>query len=553
MLDLAQMEDQEARQWERVRDILDAALALTPDLRPGYLADACGSDAGLRAEIESLIAASERSAFLDRDLLPSLTPTLNMTVAQTGRTIGNYKIVEGIGKGGMGMVFQAIDTRLGRTVALKVISDLRGAGDEKIRFFREAKAASALNHPNIVTIYEYDTDHEVDFIAMEYIRGKTLHAVLAAERPPIETLLGYAVQAARAVAAAHTAGIVHRDLKTKNIMVTEQGTVKVLDFGLAKQTGIGGPETQSGAVLGTPAYMSPEQAKGQPADYRSDIFSFGVILYEMACGQRPFGGPDLPSTLYAVVHHDPLAPDKVNPTVPSRLARLIARCLSKNPEDRPESVEVVCRELVAVIETSAADVPKPKRVWRRTAIVAGAVAAIAGALGIWLPRPDHSRTLTYAITYTIIAQQMTDGRPVGAEYVASQSDTFHNGWRFRLRVSSPQPSYFYLIDRGPGANGVDRLWVLYPRGTATTAAQQLFTGWYDFDQNPGTERLWIVASQRPLPLLAVSGEIRDPADSRRILDYLTKLPPASASATQDGVQLRAAGDVLGAKLELRHQ
>jgi serine/threonine protein kinase len=549
MLDLAQMEDQEARQWERVRDILDAALALTPDLRPGYLAEACAGDSALRAEIESLIAASERSAFLDHDLLPSLTPTLNMTVAQTGRTIGGYKIVDGIGKGGMGMVFQAIDTRLGRTVALKVISELRGAGDEKIRFFREAKAASALNHPNIVTIYEYDSDHEVDFIAMEYIRGKTLHAVLAAERPPIDTLLGYAVQAARAVTAAHTAGIVHRDLKTKNIMVTEQGTVKVLDFGLAKQSGIGGPETQSGAVLGTPAYMSPEQAKGEPADYRSDIFSFGVILYEIACGQRPFGGPDMPSTLYAVVHHDPPAPDKVNPAVPSRLAALIARCLNKNREDRPESMEVVGRELAAVVEMSGADVAKPKRMWRRTAIVAGAVAAIAGALGIWLPRPDPSRTLTFAI----LAQQMADGRPVGAEYVASQSDTFHNGWRFRLRVSSPQPNYFYLIDHGPGANGVDRLWILYPRDTGTTATQRLVTGWYDFDQNPGTERLWIVASQRPLPLLAVSGEVRDPAASRRILDYLNKLPPASASATQDGVQLRAAGDVLGASLELRHQ
>ena len=413
MLDLAQMEDQEARQWERVRDILDAALALTPDLRPGYLADACGSDAGLRAEIESLIAASERSAFLDRDLLPSLTPTLNMTVAQTGRTIGNYKIVEGIGKGGMGMVFQAIDTRLGRTVALKVISDLRGAGDEKIRFFREAKAASALNHPNIVTIYEYDTDHEVDFIAMEYIRGNTLHALLAAERRAHpKPCSDYAVQAAGAVAAAHAAGIVHRDLKTKNIMVTEQGTVKVLDFGLAKQTGIGGPKHSRARCLAHRRICRRSKPRASPPITAPTSSSFGVILYEMACGQRPFGGPDLPSTLYAVVHHDPLAPDKVNPTVPSRLAR-IDRPLSQQEPGGSAGVRGcgvprvgrchrnVCRGR-AKAETSVA---------RGHAIVAGAVAAIAGALGIWLPRPDHSRTLTYAITYTIIAQQMAMDAP----------------------------------------------------------------------------------------------------------------------------------------------
>lgn len=171
------------------------------------------------------------------------------------------------------------------------------------------------------------------------------------------------------------AGIVHRDLKTKNIMIAERlagkaGTVKVLDFGLAKQSGIGTVDTQSGAVLGTPAYMSPEQAKGEPADYRSDIFSFGVILYEIACGQRPFGGPDLPSTLYAVVHHDPPTPDKLNPSLPKPLAGLIERCLSKNPEDRPESMEAVRRELAGVTGQFQAGAPKPRRIRRRTAIVA---------------------------------------------------------------------------------------------------------------------------------------------------------------------------------------
>lgn len=547
MVALAHMEDQKAGQWERIREILDSALQLPPDQRAAYLNEACAGDIALRSEVESLIAASAQSGLLDRDPLPSFTPTINMTAV--ARTIGSYRIIDRIGAGGMGTVFKAVDSRLGRTVALKVISHSSGAGDEKMRFFREAKAASALNHPNIVTIYEYDSDDAIDFIAMEYVRGKTLHALLASDqRPPLETLLGYAVQAARAIAAAHAAGIVHRDLKTKNIMVTSEGTAKVLDFGLAKQSGLGGPETQSGAVLGTPGYMSPEQAKGEPADHRSDIFSFGVILYEIACGRRPFTGDDFPSTLYAVVHQDPAPPDKVNPAMPKPLAALIERCLSKNPEDRPQSIDQVLRELSAISDQPGAVIPKRGDIRRRTVIVAGAVTVLAAASAIWLPRYDHSRT----ITYRIIAQQMVNGKPAGQEYIASANDTFHNGWRFRLRVSSPQPGFFYLIDHGPGANGSEKLYILYSR-EEPPAAQQLVTGWYDFDQNPGVERLWMVSSGKPLPLLATAGEVRDPAASRRILDFLTQLPPASASATRAGVQLRAAGDVLGASIELRHQ
>jgi len=554
MGDVCPSEGLDAGQQDRIREILESALELTPDLRAAYLAEACASDAALRIEVESLIAASEQAAFPDRAPLASLAPTMTMS-AVAGRTIGNYRVVDRIGEGGMGTVFRAVDPRLGRTVALKIISHLSGAGEEKRRFVREAKAASALNHPNIVTIYEYDSDGAVDFIAMEYIRGATLHALLAGHRPSIQTLLEYAVQAAGAVAAAHAAGIVHRDLKTNNIMVTEAGTVKVLDFGLAKQTGGGDADvTQAGATLGTPAYMSPEQARGEPADARSDIFSFGVILYEIACGRRPFHGTDLPSTLYAVVHEVPPPPDKLNPTIPKSLASLIERCLRKNKEERPQSMEGVRRELTAVLDDFGSGAAKRRQLPRRTMIAAGAVAAAAIAAGIWLPRwhPQHT------VTWTILAQQMRDAHPLGEEYVASPAGTFHAGWRFRFRVQSPQSGFFYLIDHGPGA-GAEQIWLLYPRDPAVAAAPQLVTGWSVFDQNPGTERLWMLWSEHPLDLLlnvirdSPTGEVRDPSAALRILDYLNRLPPASSTSTRDGVQMRAAGDVLGVRLELRHQ
>ncbi|MFZ1145732.1 MAG: protein kinase [Bryobacteraceae bacterium] len=543
-----------AGQWDRIREILESALGLASDLRAAYLAEACAGDAALLSEVESLIAASERSALLDHAPLASLAPTITLTATAAGRTIGNYKVVDRIGEGGMGTVYQAVDPRLGRTVALKVISRLGGAADEKRRFFREAKAASALNHPNIVTIYEYDSDHEVDFIAMEYIRGATLHALLAERRLPIQTLLEYAVQASGAVAAAHAAGIIHRDLKPNNIMVTDTGIVKVLDFGLAKQAGSDIDVTRAGATLGTPAYMSPEQARGEPADARSDIFSFGIILYEIACGRRPFHGVDLPSTLYAVVHEVPPPPDELNPTVPKSLASVIERCLRKNKEERPQSMESVRADLSAVLQQLRDGGPARREMPRRKLMVGAVLAAAAIAAGIWLPRLHHQLTFTW----TILAQQMQGGQPLGEEYVASPADTFQAGWRFHFRVQSPQPGFFYLIDHGPGADGTEKLWILYPRNSAATAGQQLVTGWYVFDQNPGTERLWVVWSEHPLdPIRSaprdLAGEVRDPSAIQRILDYLTRLPRVSSTSTRDGVQLRAAGDVLGVPLGLRHQ
>ncbi len=320
-------------------------------------------DAPPRAEIESPIDGPVLSSSSD-------TATLELASMAAGQRIGPYQVLEKLGQGGMGVVYKAVDTRLDRTVALKVLSRPDGSATDRSRFLREAKAASALNHPNIVTIYEYDSVDSLDFIAMEFIPGATLHHMLAQGSTPLDSLLEFARQVASALARAHAAGIVHRDLKPNNIMVTAEGVAKVLDFGLAKREasappGIDATETQAltrvGAIVGTPAYMSPEQAIGEPADYRSDIFSFGIILYEMACGRRPFQGSNPQATLHQIASVDPPAVAEVNRSVPQDLARLIERCLKKKKEERLQSMAAVAGELAAILQPRAAPAVSSRR------------------------------------------------------------------------------------------------------------------------------------------------------------------------------------------------
>ena len=266
-----------------------------------------------------------------------------------GKTISHYQIIEKLGAGGMGVVYKARDTHLGRTVALKLLPQAAGREQDRRRFAQEARAASALNHPNIVTIYDIDTADGVDFIAMECVPGRTLALSIPPGGLPIETVLKYAVQIADAVAAAHLAGIVHRDLKPANMMVGEDGRIRILDFGLAKLALPPGIEstqtvTAAGTVMGTFSYMSPEQAEGRPVDARSDIFSLGAVLYEMVSGSRAFQRDSGVSTLAAILHQEPSALRNAPPD----LAAIISRCLRKNPDDRFQGADEVKRALQQV-------------------------------------------------------------------------------------------------------------------------------------------------------------------------------------------------------------
>jgi Tol biopolymer transport system component/predicted Ser/Thr protein kinase len=303
-----------------------------------------------------------------------------------GQKLGHYQVLEKLGEGGMGVVYKARDTHLDRFVALKVLPAERVADPERRRrFVQEAKAASALNHSNIVTIYDIDQADGIHFISMEYVAGKTLADLIGRKGLKLNETLKYAVQIADALAAAHAAGIVHRDLKPANVMVTEKGIVKVLDFGLAKltepvpadqfaPTQTLKPHTEEGVILGTVAYMSPEQAQGKPVDVRSDIFSFGSVLYEMVTGRRAFHGETKLSTLSAILHKEP---QPLAEGTPPELEKIIARCLRKDPERRIQhmiDVKLALEELKEESDSGKLAAP-PRR--RRQPVPAWAIALLA--------------------------------------------------------------------------------------------------------------------------------------------------------------------------------
>ncbi len=329
-----------------------------------------------------------------------------------GRTISHYKILEKLGEGGMGVVYRAQDTHLDRPVAIKVLQPGAVADVErKNRFVQEAKSASALNHPNIITIYDIDTADGTVFIAMEYVAGRTLDRLIGNKGLRIGEALQYAVQIADALAAAHSAGIVHRDVKPANIIVNDKGLVKVLDFGLAKLTEQGAGDeaaatmtmkqaahTEKGTILGTVAYMSPEQAEGRKVDARSDVFSFGSVLYEMLSGQQAFRGETKLSTMAAILREEPKSVSQVVEPMPRELERIINRCLRKDPQWRFQHMDDLKVALAELKEESDSGrlvaAVTPGRVarlaprWRLPLIAAGGLLLVAAAVGItwWLSR-----------------------------------------------------------------------------------------------------------------------------------------------------------------------
>ena len=333
--------------------MFQVALARNPAERAAFLDEACAGDPALRREVEALLASDEQSGgFIELPAI-EIAPELiadDQTTTLVGETIGPYRIEAQLGKGGMGEVFLAHDSRLRRKVALKFLPAFFTTDERRMRRFeQEAHAASALNHPNILTIYELGRFNEKHFIATEFVDGETFRQRLLNGRMRIAEVLKVADQIASALAASHDAGIIHRDIKPENIMVRRDGIVKVLDFGLAKLVTpqSDDPEaktltllkTEPGTVMGTAQYMSPEQARGLDVDSRTDIWSLGVILYEMVCGKPPFAGPTTSDVLVAILEREPSPPNPTESEITPEFWRIIKKALRKHREERYQRIE----------------------------------------------------------------------------------------------------------------------------------------------------------------------------------------------------------------------
>ncbi|MDQ3180998.1 MAG: serine/threonine protein kinase [Acidobacteriota bacterium] len=360
----------ENENWQKVREIFDIALQKESQERQSYILEACGEDKILLAEVESLLSTFDKlDGFMET---PAVAGFANVIEAKTkklerGKCFNQYEIIRQIGAGGMGEVYLATDKKLDRQVAVKILNEQFSRHESNLkRFIQEAKAASSLNHPNILTIYEIGETDEAHYIVSEYIDGKTLREIVREKPLQLSEILDVSIQISSALCAAHEAHLIHRDIKPENIMMRPDGFVKVLDFGLAKlvkqenksilgleSSSVNQNDTAKGVILGTVNYMSPEQAKGAPVDERADIFSLGVVIYEIITGRTPFAGASFVETLANLINTDPPPLAQFAKGVPDELQRIVSKMLGKNVDERYLSMIDVFGDLKDFRENSS--------------------------------------------------------------------------------------------------------------------------------------------------------------------------------------------------------
>ena len=362
--------------WKKAKEIFAAAAELDPESRTRYVEEACKGDPDLLDEISSLLSSDDEAGhFMDGSAVGIVADSIAAGRIEKGRCFGQYEVIGLIGSGGMGEIYLASDTRLNRKVALKVLpTDLDDSKKKLKRFEQEAQVVSALNHPNILTIHDLGTCDEETFIVSEYVEGVTLREKIADGSLTAGESVRIAIQTASALSAAHRSGVIHRDIKPENVMIRPDGVVKVLDFGIAKLMDNAIPfgvsdksdrtRTHPGIILGTVNYMSPEQARGQGLDPRSDIFSFGAVLYEMLTARPPFDNENTADTISLILHKEPRAIRDCLPDIPTGLETVVDKMLAKSREQRYQSADEILRDLI-LIEADLSDHPRRRNVTAR--------------------------------------------------------------------------------------------------------------------------------------------------------------------------------------------
>ena len=352
--------------WQKINEIFESVVDLDIDKKKSFIEKACGDDESLIREVESLLEANDQAGtFIGGNAAEDVGHLLRDKKAPvlTGESLGHYEIVSILGSGGMGNVYLAKDSKLDRSIAVKTLPDSFSRESNYVRRFRtEAKAAATLNHANVATIYSVEeTDDNHLFITMEYVEGKPLSQMIPQNGLSQRTFLEWFIAITDALSHAHDKGVVHRDIKPNNIMITPKGAPKILDFGLAQLDKAKFSEndttlnlTKTGQVIGTPAYMSPEQAEGKQSDHRSDIVRLGVLMYEAITGEKPFKGDNYASIVSQLMTKEPRNIAEIKPDVPYLLTRVIMKCLSKDPRYRYQSmseIRVILREIDSAIDS----------------------------------------------------------------------------------------------------------------------------------------------------------------------------------------------------------
>lgn len=600
--------------WQQVSRIFKSAISLDGEARAAYVVDQCGADSSLRSEVEKLLASHQRASaenfiggraaddgavLLVEDV--ELKPRL-----EKGQQLGSYLILDQLGAGGMGEVYLAKDSRLERTVALKVLSPDISEDQRRMRRFRqEAKVASSLNQPNLLTIFEFGEVEGLTFLATEFIDGETLRTHLHRDRLKLPETLDIAIQVLTALEAAHEARIVHRDIKPENVMIRHRDRlVKVLDFGLAKVTESGSHvdteaatefKTTPGVLMGTINYMSPEQARAMTVDERTDIWSVGVMLYEMVAGVMPFGGPTTSHTLVQIIEQEPLPLVK---DAPVELQRIVRKAMAKSPDERYQSAKQMAVDLKnlrkqldhgSVLATDHTDDTNQTDRWpaQKRVLLVALVAMVAAtvaifAVSIWRASRERPSAIVPAstpvagperrLTYWLTVQKFREGKYKDPYRVAGEIN-FEAGDQVRVNVQTPEAGHLYIVNEGPrGGETVPEFNFLFPsptanKGSSLLAADQQIqipeASWYRFDTQEGVERLWLIFSEDAVPELEsvkqfankqAGGLIADMTKNKLVHDFLTAHSAVKPEVDKGDTltTLKASGKLLVYPVRLEH-